>query len=292
MKGVLLLLSLACTAYASSYCVTVAGLGGMPEYEKEFTRLAKELEGELTAAGPDVRVMTLSGTSATKAALTEALSRMAQQVKGEDTFSLFLIGHGTFDGETYKFNLPGPDITAQDLGALLNKVGARKQLVVDMSSSSGAAFPLLAAPGRIVITATKSGNEKNATIFGRYWVEALREPASDADKNGIVSALEAYTYASRKTKAYFDAEKLIATEHSMMTPSTDKSVVASLYSVRQSRTQITAAEKTPTAMRAQQLEARVEQLKSKKSAMKPDAYKQQLTTLLVDLARADVEVNP
>ena len=291
MRTILLLVSFACAAHAASYCVTVAGLGGLPEYEKEFTRLAKELESDLTAAGPDVHAVTLSGPSATKAAIQETLSRVARQVTPEDTFSLFLIGHGTFDGETYKFNIPGPDITAQEIAALLNSVSARKQLVVDTSSSSGAAFPLLAAKGRIVITATKSGNEKNATVFGRYWVEALSDPAADANKNGIVTALEAYTLASRKTKAYFDAEKLIPTEHSMITPVTEKSVVAAVYPVRQSKPQ-TASANTTASLRAQQLEARVEQLKSKKSAMKPAAYKQELTALLVELARADLEVNP
>ena len=32
-----------------------------------------------------------------------------------------LIGHGTFDGVEYKFNLVGPDITAAELAALCDK---------------------------------------------------------------------------------------------------------------------------------------------------------------------------
>ncbi len=45
------------------------------------------------------------------------------------------------------------------------------------------------------------------------------DPAADADKNGTVSALEAFTYAQRKTTAYFESEKLLATEHSMIADS-------------------------------------------------------------------------
>ena len=41
--------------------------------------------------------------------------------------------------------------------------------------------------------------EKNATVFGRYWVEALRDPAADVDKNETISALEAFQYAEKKT---------------------------------------------------------------------------------------------
>ena len=50
----------------------------------------------------------------------------------------------------------------------------------------------------MVITATKTGTEKNATVFARYWVEALRDPAADTDKNETISALEAFRYAERK----------------------------------------------------------------------------------------------
>ena len=37
----------------------------------------------------------------------------------------------------------------------------------------------LERPGRAVIAATKSGTEKNATVFARYWVEALEDPAAE-----------------------------------------------------------------------------------------------------------------
>jgi hypothetical protein len=33
-----------------------------------------------------------------------------------------------------------------------------------------------------VITATKTGTEKNATVFARYWAEALRDPAADTTR--------------------------------------------------------------------------------------------------------------
>ena len=65
--------------------------------------------------------------------------------------------------------------------------------------------------GRTVITATKSGSEKNATLFGRYWVEALRDPSADTDKNETVSALEAFHYAQTKTAAFFTEQKRLAT---------------------------------------------------------------------------------
>ncbi len=124
-----------------------------------------------------------------------------------------MIGHGTFDGVEYKFNLPGPDISGTELAALLNRIPASRQLVVDMTSASGGATPALKKENRTVITATKSGSEKNATLFARYWVEALRDPAADTDKNEVVSALEAFQYAQTKTAQFFTEQKRLATEH-------------------------------------------------------------------------------
>jgi hypothetical protein len=98
----------------------------------------------------------------------------------------------------------------------LDRVPAQRQLVVNMTSCSGGSIEQLRRPNRIVISATKTGSEKNATNFARYFVEALREPSADTDKNESVSALEAFRYAQAKTTEFFDTQKRLATEHSVI----------------------------------------------------------------------------
>ncbi len=122
-------------------------------------------------------MFTLTGKQSTKAQLTEVLAEVARDAKAEDDLVLTLIGHGSFDGVEYKFNLVGPDVTAAELAALCDKVAAKRQLIVDTTSASGGAVAALERPGRAVIVATKSGTEKNATVFARYWVEALQDPS-------------------------------------------------------------------------------------------------------------------
>ena len=95
----------------------------------------------------------------------------------------------------------------------LNRIPAGRQLVVDMTSASGGAIATLKKENRIVITATKTGTEKNATVFARYWVDALRDPAADVDKNETISALEAFNYAEKKTADFYTDQKRLATEH-------------------------------------------------------------------------------
>ena len=87
-------------------------------------------------ASADAHVFTLTGKDATKAKVTEVLGTVAHQAKAEDDLVLTLIGHGSFDGEEYKFNLVGPDVSAGELAALLDKVPARRQLVVNTTSAS------------------------------------------------------------------------------------------------------------------------------------------------------------
>ncbi len=110
MKTCLLLLCLAFSSQAANYFVVVAGLGGAPEYDTQFAKWAQDLDHELNA-GAEARVITLSGAGATKQQVEQALNKVAEQGTPQDTFALFLIGHGSFDGIDYKINLPGPDMT-------------------------------------------------------------------------------------------------------------------------------------------------------------------------------------
>jgi hypothetical protein len=211
--ALLWVLMAALSAHASVYYVTVAGLGGEPDYEQRFTANAKDLDKLFKASGSDAHVYTLTGAQATKAQLTETLASIARDAKPGDDFVLMLIGHGSFDGENYKFNLVGPDITAADLAALCDRIPARRQLIVNATSASGGSVAALEKPGRGIIAATKNGTEKNATVFARYWVEALQDPTADLDKSDSISAMEAFQYAQRKTAAFYESQKRLATEH-------------------------------------------------------------------------------
>jgi hypothetical protein len=301
-----ILLSASISLSAANYFVTVVGLGGAPEYDTQFAKWASDLNKELEAGGPDVHAVTLGSASATRAKLTETLAKLTGELNADDAFGLFLIGHGTFDGDEYKLNLPGPDMTAHELAALINKVPAKRQLVVNMTSCSGASFSVLSRKDRVVITATKSGTEKNAPVFARYWVDALRDPAADADKNGTVSALEAFTYSQRKTAAYFESEKLLATEHSMIADNgrsdglrtvsladREGALAAAFPLLRPESASAKSAgpEKQKLVAHKEDLEAKIDRLKYQKAALAPEVYRQQLNALLLDLARTQADID-
>jgi hypothetical protein len=271
--------------------LTVAGLGGEPDYEQRFTMLATDTDKILRAGGQTDRIVeTLKGADATRAKVEAALNRIASQAKPQDAFVLMMIGHGTFDGTEYKFNLPGPDLSATELAGLLNKIPAGRQLVVDMTSSSGGAASVLKKENRTVITATKSGMEKNATVFARYWVEALRDPAADVDKNETISALEAFQYAEKKTAQFYSEQKRLATEHPQIDDQ-QRAAAFPLLKFGSASAVVTDPAKRELIAKKDDIENKIDALKYQKSLMAPDDYKKQLTGLLLELARAQEAID-
>ena len=297
-RGLATLLLLAAAAQATTFYVTISGLGGEPDYDQRFKMWAQDIDGSLKKAGGDSNVITMEAP--TREQIRTRLAELAKQAKPADALVLVLIGHGSYDGVDYKFNIPGPDITGAELASLLDRIPATRQLVVNASSSSGGSMEFLRRPNRVVITATKSGTEKNATVFARYWAEALRDPAADADKNDSISALEAFNYAQRKTTEFFDSQKRLATEHAVLedtgkgegerTPSAENGEgrLAAAFPVVRLGANAAAArdpEKRPLLDRKEQIEQAIDRLKYEKAAIPADQYKKQLTLLLLELAR-------
>lgn len=307
MKAPLLLalsFALVAQARAATYYVVVSGLGGEPDYEQRFTAAANDLDKAFKAQGSSSHVYTLSGAGATAARMRETMSTIAREAKADDDFVLILIGHGSYDNVDYKFNLVGPDLSAGELATMCDRIPARRQLVVDTTSSSGGAVAAIEHPGRAVIAATKSGTEKNATVFARYWVEALQDPSADTDKSDSVSALEAFNYATKKTAAFYDSQKRLATEHAVFNDlgkgepvresvNGQGSLLSSFTVLRIGQSQQAANNPAKLALLQQkdELEQKIDTLKYQKAAMDPADYKKQLTDALLKLASVQQELD-
>jgi hypothetical protein len=288
----------ALSAHATTFYVTISGLGGEPDYDQRFKMWADDIEGSLKKAGGDSNVVTL--VAPTREVIRAKLGDVARQAKPTDSLVLMLIGHGSYDGTEYKFNIPGPDLSGAELATLLDHIPATRQCVVNMTSSSGGSIAFLRRNNRVVISATKAGTEKNATVFARYWAEALRDPAADVDKNDSISALEAFHYAQHKTTEFFDTQKRLATEHPVLedtgkgegekTPSAEngEGQLAAAFPLVRMGANATAARdpaKRPLLDRKEQLEQAIDKLKYEKAAMPVDQYKKQLAALLLELAK-------
>ena len=213
----MLLAALSAPAAAATFTIVIAGLGGEQSYEEKFREhAATVVTAAEKVAGSRAQVVSLTGAGARADDVRREFKGLAGRMSAGDSVVVVLIGHGTFDGESYRFNLPGPDLTDAELARLFDSLPARDQLIINSTSASGATIERWQKPRRVVITATKNGGERTATRFAQYWAEAVTSDAADTNKDQIVTAAEAYQYATRRVEAAFKANTSLATEHARL----------------------------------------------------------------------------
>ena len=195
--------------------VVVVGAAGTAEYTTQFAEWASLWEQACSRGGANFVPIGLDegAGSDDREILKETLAGESQE--SDAALWLVLIGHGTFDGRTAKFNLRGPDISDGDLVEWLKPV-LRPVAVINCASSSAPYLVKLSEPGRVVITATKSGFEHNFARFGQYLAGAIAEPQADLDKDGQTSLLEAFLTASAQVDEFYSAEGRLATERALL----------------------------------------------------------------------------
>jgi hypothetical protein len=275
-------------AQAELYYLIVGGLGGEKTYEERFASYADSLASAARRTVTDEsRVTLLKGEDATRENLRGALAELAEKTQAADSLVVALIGHGSYDGTLYKLNLPGPDLDGVELGELLNAIAASSQVVVNATSASGAVLEDWTAEGRTVITATRSGAERNATRFAEHWVDALSNEEADLNKNGRITAQEAFDYASRKVADSYEAEGKLATEHPQLAGD-----LAGRFDVAR----LTARASTTPRLQAlngelEGLEEKVAELRLRRESMPADEYLSQLQELLVQLALVQQQID-
>lgn len=304
-------------AAQETYVAVIVGLGGEPEHAETFRRWGGSLFDHATGplGIPRNRVLYLledpqqdagraTGKS-TKAEIENGLAAMGAAAKADDVAFVVLIGHGTSDGKVTKFNLPGPDMTAAEFAAALKKFNTKNIVFVNTSSASGPFVEELSGAARVVVTATRSGAEKFATLFGGYFVDALASEAADADKNRRVSVLEAFNAAKIEVARAYEQRGIMLTERALLEDggdgegSMDPAVngkdgsVAAVLSLGAP----TAAMALPADPKLRQLyeerralEQKAESLKLLKASMPPAQYAAELEKVLTDLALKSQEI--
>jgi hypothetical protein len=202
--------------FAELHAVVVEGLPGDQVYAEQFDRQVTAISTALRSVTETERVRVFRSDDVSRGAVLGHLRSLQSEVRSSDQFALFLIGHGSYDDVEYKFNIPGPDLTGEDIAASLDELPITNQLFINTSSSSGAIADLVASDDRIVVLATRSGAERHATRFGSYFAVALSDPSADIDKNGRISVEEAFRFAERQVSDYFERNDQLATEHATL----------------------------------------------------------------------------
>jgi hypothetical protein len=236
---------------------------------------------------------------------------MAGAARPKDQILILLIGHGSGNGEEVEVNLPGPDLAPKALEVMLSDFPTQTIAVVNTTPSSGPFAAALSGPNRIILTATRTAQERNETQFGGFFVEALKEEGSDLDKNGRVSLAEVFQYAQQETNRYYESRNLLATEHALLEDDGDgegslelgegaeDGAIASHFWIGFSPMVAGPAAMTdsildPELLRLMgeraELELRVQELRGLRGQMEESRYEEELEALLVELALKNREI--
>jgi hypothetical protein len=215
-------------AQARTHVVLIVGLGGSAEFRESFHEEASKIytalteqhglpEEEVVYLGerPETAPGMISGES-TRANILRVLGEISQRAGPEDKLVVILIGHGTDGPNGAQFNLPGPDLGPGDFDLALAAFPTQTLALVHTGSASGGFVQPLAGPNRVVIAATRSARERNATEFGQFFAEAMAGGGSDLDHDNRVSLLEAFTYAKQEVERYYEEQNEMLTEHAVL----------------------------------------------------------------------------
>ena len=308
----------AVAAQTRTHVLIVVGIGGTAEFRESFHAEASRIHdalieqhgipkedvvylGERVEVAPD-----MISDRATRASVLRVLGEISQRAAAEDRVLVVMIGHGTESNGEPAFNVSGPDITPTDFSLAAVAFPTQPLALVHTGSASGGWVQPLAGANRVIVAATRSAREQNATEFGRFFAEAIAGEGSDLDHDGRVSLLEAFMYARDEVARHYEEENELLTEHAVLeddgdgtgtteaglesadgrlastftlgggartaSPETDDPVLARLYAERD------------------EIQRRIDELRVVRDALPEDQYLERLEPLLVELALKNREI--
>jgi hypothetical protein len=292
------------------HALIISGAAGGAKFAENYDRWRTELVAILRdklGFAPDL-VLVLAEKSAegqlvaSREGVRKAVDTLRTRVKADDTLLIVLIGHGTYDGSDAKFNLVGPDMTADEWSALLKTVPGRLVFV----NTTSASFPFvgrMAGPGRVVVTSTDSAAQVYETIFPQFFVQGLVDPGADLDKNGRISLWETFSFASTRVRQWYEQRGQLSTERPLLDdnadgtaseaakPAGDGQVAHRLYLDAESAPAVSDdPELLALRQRQTRLEGEIGQLKARKALMSPGDYAKELERLLIELSTVAREI--
>ncbi len=289
--AVLLLAGSTSLSAQQTHVLIITGLGGDPQYRAKFHtvgaslhQLARESWGVPAASALLLREA--PGAYSAGAArnsrrddVDTALRELAARSKPGDQVFIFLHGHGSGEGADSRVNLPGPDPTAAEYNTWLDRFPRQTVVFVNAASASGDFLPVLAGPSRVIITATKSAFQRNATLFAEHFAQGLSSGEADANKDGRTTVLEAFTYADREVARAYESDKRWRTENAQLSDSTLAATVSFGRAVVAANPQVAALLAERRA-----LEEQVAALRARRDSMDAEAYEAELERLVLAIA--------
>lgn len=297
MKILHLLLALAGMAAAHAAgksMLIVVGAPGEAGYKTNFETQAKAWEKAARDASITPHILGLEPKTGEREQMRDLLATTGRD--GDDLW-IVLIGHGTFDGRDAKFNLHGDDLTPEEFAEWL-KPFRRRVIVLNFFAASGAFLPHLGGRNRVVLSATRSGGERNYSRLGEFVARSLPDRDTDIDDDGSRSLRELAVHGTKLVNDFYENGQLVVPEHAMLDDNGDGkgTPVSELGRKQKNPDGLVAAQiilpragdapplTADQRARRDKLEAAIEALKAEKKSLPEKEYYRKLEELLLQLA--------
>lgn len=309
--------------FGERYAIILGGIGGQEEFtQKYFTQTSHMYDLLIENLGykkenifflfedPSLDSLKIH-YKATAVNVRKVFNKLTKTMKADDQLFVFMVGHGTYDGDWGKFNLVGPDLKDIDFARFMARLPTQKIIVVNTTSASGPFIEKLSGKERVIITATKSGTEYHETTFADFFLEALATDEADFNKDNRISLLEAFKFAKAQQDIWYEEKRRLRAEHPLLDDNGDgegtqelEDGTDGLWASRVYLGPISAElkatfEKVKTGshtpidslrLKKFMLKQKIEDLKAKKSQMKSDEYLRKLESLLIQLAKVNKQL--
>jgi hypothetical protein len=302
------------TADTDKFALIITGAAASPEIRERFRNWTAQLDDILQHdyqyEADKIHILLDDGVNtgnlssrvdgpATAEVLSQKLQSWHSDMSAGDLLSVFMIGHGAATFGDAKFNNVGPDMTGSELAEWLSPYDDQDVVVFNMTNAGFEFARELSAPGRIIISATRSSAERFDPVFPRHLLAGLSGRQADLDRNQQVSVLELFRYASSQVAAWYEEQGRLATEHAVMDDTGDGLFSMSpgvgeadglLAEVAYLNLLMPDPDKrspqAPTMLAEMQtLERQVILLRNSKSNYLEDEYWREMESLLIELAR-------
>jgi len=232
--------------HENTYALIVSGIIKDPQEsqakDKVVMKLADYLLNDAGIKSEKLRVLAGSDSLVSKGLeistgekLKETIIRLAAAVRPTDRFVFYYLGQANTVADELRLNLPGPDITHEQLAEWINQIKASSTLIVLDCPGAETVVKAVCGPGRIVICSC-TADQHYSTRFSEYFVGALADDKSDSDADGKVSLLESFTWALKNIEDWYRQRDLLKTETALLEDNGDCIASPQPWRYRQDKT--------------------------------------------------------
>lgn len=215
----------------NTYAIIISGINKDPNEQqtkdKAITNLRNFLLNNAGIELDRLGVLTGSHSPAYKGSILSTADNLKKQIntfaaaiKPADRLIFYYVGQANIVAGKLRLNLPGADVTHEQLAEWINAVKPSSMLIILDCPGAGLAVKALTRKNRIIIGAC-TDEQRYSTQFSQYFIPALTDLRSDGDSNGKVSVLEAFTFAAKQLDDSYRRRDLLQTETPILEDNAD-----------------------------------------------------------------------